>query len=331
MSTAGPPGDAIDQAQRLEAVFLPWAREKRQKIHKPGEEPTRFVHYTTAEAAHSIISTKRLMMRNARLMVDYSEIEHGIKLVDKYMSDPAKNADFIEALDKCSPGLGGRAFSAFNAWRADMISHTYITCISEHRDAEDEHGRLSMWRAFGANTNCVALVLRIPFYTGAAGAMNVIFSPVIYPKLDEAMRWFDLTIEKINSNSKFLSSVDPDLLLNWAFFMLTSWATCVKHEGFAEEMEWRAIHSPHRAPSHYIKREDRIIRGIPQSVRMMPIDKSVAAEIAGLDAANIFDHLIIGPSSNPAPLHSFFVDALKAMGIADAEKRVVDSGIPIRT
>ena len=41
---------------------------------------------------------------------------------------------------------------AFNNSWSDIRLNTYITCVSEHQDSEDKHGRLSMWRAFGGGT-----------------------------------------------------------------------------------------------------------------------------------------------------------------------------------
>jgi hypothetical protein len=45
----------------------------------------------------------------------------------------------------------------------------------------------------------------------------------------------------------------------------------------------------------------------------------------------MFDRLIIGPSQYPAVMYEAFTQALKAAGVADAENRVLISGIPIRT
>jgi hypothetical protein len=45
----------------------------------------------------------------------------------------------------------------------------------------------------------------------------------------------------------------------------------------------------------------------------------------------MFDRLIIGPSQYSWPMCEAFTQALKAAGMADAEKRVFISDIPIRT
>ena len=76
--------------------------------------------------------------------------------------------------------------SPFDRWWSNIRFNTYITSISEHDDMEDSHGRLSMWRAFGGMTARVALVLKIPWSSGATEALNLVFSPVAYLREQEA-------------------------------------------------------------------------------------------------------------------------------------------------
>lgn len=65
---------------RLESIFTPYARSKRDGLYynnkNRGDVPTgqRFVHYTSAESALRIIKTKQIWMRNATCMSDYREI-----------------------------------------------------------------------------------------------------------------------------------------------------------------------------------------------------------------------------------------------------------------
>jgi 2-keto-3-deoxy-6-phosphogluconate aldolase len=59
-------------------------------------------------------------------------------------------------------------------------------------------------------------------------------------------------------------------------------------------------------------------------------DAAVEAEIAGLDVAQIFDRLFIGPSPYSWAMHQAFEDALTHAGVDNAGARIVSSGIPIR-
>jgi hypothetical protein len=76
----------VDEAQfqlalRLERIFMPYAMKQRATafIEQTGksldaasdQDRLRFAHYTSAEAALSIIESKRIWMRNASCMSDY--------------------------------------------------------------------------------------------------------------------------------------------------------------------------------------------------------------------------------------------------------------------
>jgi hypothetical protein len=45
--------------------------------------------------------------------------------------------------------------------------------------------------------------------------------------------------------------------------MLVAGVTCLKHEGFKEEREWRLIYAPNRWPSPLIEPSTHMIKGIP--------------------------------------------------------------------
>ena len=107
--------------------------------------------------------------------------------------------------------------------------------------------------------------------------------------------------------------------------------TCLKHEGFHEEREWRVIYGPERAPSSFMQSSIEVVGGIPQIVYQLPLDVTVDDALADLDLPRLFDRLIIGPSQFSWAMYGAFVRALNASGIQDAEKRVFISNIPIRS
>jgi uncharacterized protein with ParB-like and HNH nuclease domain len=45
--------------------------------------------------------------------------------------------------------------------------------------------------------------------------------------------------------------------------MLLAAVVCIKHDGFKEEAEWRAIYSPNREPSPLIAASTEIVSGVP--------------------------------------------------------------------
>lgn len=321
--------EQLQLAIRLESIFMPNARAKRDDLYS-NQSQSRFVHYTSAEAALNIIRTKRIWMRNTTCMSDYREVQHGFDMLNDFFRDVAKKTQFITALDECSPNVGTDAIALFNQWWADIQANTYVASVSEHNSKEDLHGRLSMWRAFGGNTARVAVVFNIPWFTGASTALNLNFSPVSYFRQEDVHAEIIAVINGVRANVDFLRSIDRQVLLNYTFLMLMSGVTCLKHEGFDEEREWRVIYAPMRSPSSLMEHSTETIGGVPQIVYKIPLDASVSSALAGLDFGSIFDRLIIGPSQYPLAMYQAFVDALTKAGVPDAPARVFTSGIPIR-
>ena len=124
--------------------------------------------------------------------------------------------------------------------------------------------------------------------------------------------------------------IGRDALVRLVFMMFLSGVVCLKHEGFHEEKEWRAIYAPMRWPSPLMEPSTEVVAGVPQVVYKVPLDASVSDQIADLDFTQIFDRLIIGPTSYPWPIYGAFVDELKKAGVANSAERVLISGIPSR-
>ncbi len=249
------PGLTPEQVQialQLEQIFMPQAKRQRDEAYKrqakPGEDTAaqelRFVHYTSAEAALKIIRSKRLWMRNTNCMADYREVQHGFDILNKFFSDRTKTEKFVVAFDACVPGVAQESINLFNRWWNDIQFNTFITSVSEHDDSEDRHGRLSMWRAFGMSTARVAIVFKVPKASAGALALRLIFSPVAYLTEEEVHAVLAEVITNLGTSRDFLRSIDRQLVVEFVFMMLLAGVTCLKHEGFREEREWRAIYCP---------------------------------------------------------------------------------------
>jgi len=322
--------EQFELAIRLDSIFAPSLRGRRDALYNK-QKQAKFVHYTSAEAALSIINTKRMWMRNTTCMSDYREVNHGFDLLKDFFADKTNENKFFNALNSCSPNIAKDAIILFDQWWSNIQSNTYIASISEHDDKEDTHGRLSMWRAYGGNSARVAIVFNIPWFSNAGTALNITFSPVAYLKKDEVYAEINAVINNVENNREFLSSVDRPMLLGTIFNMLLAGVTCLKHEGFGEEREWRVLYAPQRSPSPLIEQATEIISGIPQIVYKLPLDVAVSSTLAELDLSHIFNRLIIGPSPYPFAQYGAFVDALTKAGVPNAGDRVFVSGIPIRT
>jgi len=231
---------------RIEEIFMPEARRQRLQA-RFGEddtaEPIRLVHYTSAEAALKIIQTKRMWMRNTTCMADYKEVRHGLELTRATFDDEARRQAFLSAMDKCHPGAMAEAAERLNELTNDMVLNSYVASFSEHDDKEDLHGRLSMWRAFGGPTR-VAIVFRIPKYSKSTTVLSLLFSPISYLPDSGVASVMQEVAENAEKNCDFLKSLPRSMFIQTIFVMFHAAAVCLKHEGFREEREWRAIYSP---------------------------------------------------------------------------------------
>ena len=331
-SNPAQPSEQFQLGIRLESIFMPYARRQRDTFYDSGKKPAaRFVHYTSAESALKIIESKRVWMRNTTCMSDYREVQHGFEMLQKFFVDEARKGQFYAALDAVSPNIAEEAVGLFNQWWANIRFSTYIASISEHDHTEDLHGRLSMWRAFGGNTARVAIVLGLPWFSPGSEALNLMFSPVAYLREEEAHAVIATVIENIRANRDFLISVERSIVVGTVFTMLVAGVTCLKHEGFREEREWRVIYAPHRSPSALMESSIEVVAGIPRVIYKLPLDVKVSDALAELDVARLFDRLIIGPSQFSWAMYEAFTKALTPMGVEQAENRVFISGIPIRS
>lgn len=273
-------------------------------------------------------------MRNASCMSDYREVNHGYETLLAALSNQERREAFVSALDACVPGVASEALATFDRNWPQVRSRTYISSLSEHDAKEDFHGRLSMWRAFGSSVTRVALVAKIPWFSGAIAAMGASFSPVAYYRDSEVADELDAVIASIRENTEFLRrEFPPPMVLVLAFTMLLTAVICVKHEGFSEEREWRAFYVPHwnTAAQVPIQHTVESVNGVPQSVYHLPLDATVSPAIADLDFSKVFDRLIIGPTQYPVAVGDAFVEALAAAGVENPASKVFASGIPIRT
>jgi len=318
-----------ETAEKLTKIFLPYAAQSRERMAR---EKGRFVQYTSARNALSIIQTKRLWMRHPACMSDYAEVWHGLQAIKRcYADKPSRRQAFKAALNDCHKDADEEIRTYFDAWGYETHLQTYVTCLSEHDDKEDRHGRLSMWRAFGGDSTArVALVIKLDLTPIKNAALNVILNPVAYFSDQELENELDAVISNVQAERDFLCTLPRPLFTMAVWQMLTARTVCLKHEGFREEREWRITYSPRPFGSPFIESATEVISGIPQVIYKIPLENISSAGIE-LGFADVFDRLIIGPTQFPFVMVEAFAAALDAAGVKDAPKRVFVSEIPVRT
>lgn len=314
-----------EQADALAVAFFPEAFRRIKEMRRTGGK---FVYYTSAPTAVDVLRNKEMWMRTTMAMNDYDEVEHGSRLMLSCLADHGQ--DFVSALNACHNGLGAAVIEQYRNWLPGMKRDTFITCVSEHLPSEDQHGRLSMWRAYADNTNGVALVLNGAALLSEAGAIACDVSPVEYYTPEQFTAHFLKVVQNIKDNRELLASV-PDMdVFARAFHALRAGTLCTKHPGFHEEREWRIFTSPIMGGTEGLKTDVKVVRGTPQLIMKIPLVDMPDKDFHDLAIPNLIDKLIIGPTELPDVMYRAFATLLEQHGITDHAGRIKVSGIPLR-
>lgn len=315
----------IEDQKRITRIFFPYTEMKTRELASTG---SRFAYYTSAETATSILRNRQIWMRNTSVMTDYMEVEHGFECLNAaYKAEPG--VSFNAALDACFPGLATEVKNHFNNWLPRIRQDTYITCISEHLSNEDQHGRLSMWRAYGGKTG-IALILNGAVMFSESNALNVFSSPVAYLSPVAFADEFRKITKKMETEINFIQSLGREMVKNTVFNMLRFTILCTKHPGFHEEREWRAIASPIMHPTSHAELAVEIVHGTPQRVLKLALQNHPDQGLVGLAIPELLDRIIIGPCAFPQIICSAFHRLLEEAGVPEPEKKVIVSDIPLR-
>lgn len=290
---------------------------------------SRLVHYTSAENAYKIISGKQVWLRNAHLMNDYSEMRHGLECL-RAAWNSAAGVELQEWLEANWQGIKIEIENTFNDHAASMTDDTYMICLSEHNDDEDNSGRLSMWRAYGGRAG-VALVLNTATFLSETDAMAVYSMPVVYRDQDQFVAWFQTWAASIMDAGDEIAEIDRQVILNHFFFAFRSFVLATKHPGFKEEREWRVFHSPSLdGESPWIDISIETVGGIPQHVVKVALKDDLEVGVVGAAPETLINRVIIGPCETPFPIRAALGQAMIAAGVQEPWSKIWMSFIPLR-
>jgi hypothetical protein len=314
--------------ERLFKIFHPYAATQQIAAFSNG---IRFVYYTRAETATSILKNRQIWMRKSMCMNDFSEVDYGLQCLIEAVRSNDVGKRFLSALDSLFEGLGLEIIKLFDSWTWHLRTDSYFTCVSEHKIEEDILGRLSMWRAYGG-MNGVALVMNNAAFQADAPSdvLKIYASPVAYLESNRFSEEFGKVITNIENESEFLRQQGRQEIGNRIFRMLAFAAVCTKHPGFKEELEWRVIHCPWWQNSPHVVKEVEVVGGTPQLVSKIPLKDIPEEGLSGITIPALIDRIIIGPNKYPLPTYEAFVRLLTDVDVQQPEKKVFISNIPLR-
>ena len=312
-----------ENEQRLFDIFLPDINKKSNDIKSAGK---RFVHYTSANAAMQILQNRQIWMRQPSCMNDFMEVEHGIEcLVATYEKSAIR-----KSLEELSKGLSLSVEKGFDHLVAKIRRDLYLTCVSEHEDAEDSHGRLSMWRAYGKSAGVGMVLNQKPFFS-ESNVLKAISMPVVYMNNEESLTALNGIANNIKESRSFLESVEVEEILKFVLHSFILTVISAKHVGFSEEKEWRVICSPTIfGISEHLIPSIESVDGIPQEIYKLQLKNVPEEGVEGMEIKELIDRIIIGPTKYPLVLSKAFVRILDEAGVENPSSKVFISDIPLQ-
>lgn len=312
--------------EMLFKIFFPYANQRIEDAKNDCDVD--FVHYTSAEAAAKIIQNQGWWMRMSSTMNDFQEVKYGIDRLN--FAREKSGHKFRDALNKACPGLYDEVENELPNWKGSFWLDTFLTSFStHHRRREDAIGRLSMWRAYGGASS-VAIILNKQIFLGARDTLKIYGSPVAYFNDVHFLEKYEEVIGNVDLCSDFLRQQDRVVLKRYLYNVYRFTILSTKHPGFAEEEEWRIVHSPVSDGPSPLELTTATIGGTPQPVMVVPFTDHVAMS-TGIRFGDLVDRLIIGPTQYPDAQYRAFVSLLGEAGVKNPERKVIVSDIPIRT
>ncbi len=320
--------DAQDAVERLFNVLAPGLADEAAQLEKGNY---RLVHYTSAENALNILKSGEFWLRNVRCMNDFSEIQHGIRMLQRTFNEneEARLGRLKTILDKVAEGAAQLAIDAFNSWVPSLPHDTFIGCLSVF-DVEDVYGRLSMWRAYSSKQAGVALVMNSQPFLADTDDLKAYSIPVAYLSDTEFALGIDRCLDALENTVGFLNGLNSESVQHTVFWWLICLAVGLKHPAFHEEMERRIIYIPSMDRSPVIQEDVVSIGGLPQIVQKIPLKNDPATGLFGADIPSLINKILIGPTEFPLVIRDAFVSALTSKGVQNAAERVTISFIPLR-
>jgi hypothetical protein len=318
-------------------VFLPYAARRTERVEKANG---RFVYYTSAATACSILEKEEVWLRNARLMNDYSEVSYGWQCLLAAWNDPEVQAVMNPIFDQIGPDLKERIETKFTERLQERVFETYIICVSEHGSElkddhgqlvadEDLHGRLSMWRAYAGDSSVAFVFKNAPFFNDS-NAFPAFTSPVMYADTAKFKSEFLNFIKNLEDNIEWLKEQGPVCFVQSMETALVAAILSTKHPAFAEEREWRVIYSPTVMRSDNIKMEVMAVGGIPQRIQKLPLKDIPEAGLVGITIPDFLDRIIIGPTQEPNPIAAALGSLLSNLNVTNPYDRIRISNVPLR-
>lgn len=311
-------------------IFHPLWADLRPEDTFAAKRPL-LAHYTTVQTLEKILANNEIWLSNPLFMNDIEEVRFGVIQGNEMVLARQELVDACKTPDRAQQFKNAFAHF-FNQFANEHILDTYVFCLSDHQ-RDDDDGRLSMWRGYGANGNGVAIVFDTAQLT-SLGSSPLIIAKVSYETNEARLAWLQSTMASFET--LLASSNIPDEKLYLAahalFERIKIFALFSKHRGFVEEQEWRVVYLPDR------DREKKLHsmfhywigpRGVEPKLRfkVQPIAGFTADD---LSLNKITDRIILGPSISSPLARASMHRMLDILTQSELKSKLRVSTIPFR-
>jgi hypothetical protein len=335
-----------DDNELLDGVFFHNYRKRIADAVDSKNGQTFLSHYTDARNLFQILEDKSVVLRNARTLGDYSEIDHGFRLIEKGI-DGAAGKRLSGVIASVWPNL-----SLPGIWGLFAKNHmpvirdeTYIFSMCEHPVSERvrDFGRLSMWRYYGGAASPVALVInsfKTAFVPSDAAGMYTFPVEYVIPEEDGLCglaNWilleFDAIAQALADNRSRLLGVPENVAMGYMMRVFHLMGLRTKHVAFEEEREWRVICTPYfSGPLPPTTPEVTSYFGSPQKIVRLRLGKYSQDGGTPLDLSlgNILHRVLIGPVQDADLIRHSIIVKLEQAGVPNPASIVEMTNIPVR-
>lgn len=287
--------------ENLLEQLMPFVTEKHEKI-KLNKSP--IIHYTNAEAAFLIVRDEKIWLRQPYFMNDYSELEHGWSLLISSLPR------FQECFESVFKGTQLSVQESFTEEIQRVYRNVYIGCFSEYDTSKEEHGRLSMWRAYGGKSG-IGLAFKYDdiFDENDNLIDDLYFLPVNYLTEKEFHQHVEKILTSFTLNHESLSAQGELIALELLKTSLKFLILTTKHPAFSEEQEWRLIYIPDEKQD-VLQHKFEVINGIPQEIYVLDFN-NLPSGSSLRKLSTMLEKVLVGPTQYPFALSKTFSEVLK--------------------
>jgi hypothetical protein len=257
-------------------------------------------HYTSITALERIMASNELWFSSPFFMNDIQELWYGIEEGARAFRTH-KGLKAVCHSDERYNLLMSAFEHQLNRFQEKDAFDTYVFCTSEY-DSKNADGLLSMWRGYGSNGNGAAIVFDTSQFRFNSTESILIVAPVEYRSESQRLEWINNKISEFASLLVNAEIADEKIYLAVHLFLerLKIFSLFTKHQGFSEELEWRAVYLRENDLNH---RADSMLHYTIGSRGLEPKLKLKVEPIPGLTGDDfsiekIVYRIILGPSAS---------------------------------